>query len=281
LTLRDVRQEKEELEAMLLQQAKTTDVAAAKKLAQEELEARVRALVEEVRRGGEARVAAVEAATQSSILKLQRDFEGLAAQRAPAVAGGVLASGLVDERRQREQVEQERDALRRERDALKAERERLLALPNPCGVGIKLAVAAGSAADGDGGAAAAAGGPGSHTSHQEGWLVVDELVPGMAAVNSGAIQQRDRIVAIDGEDFRGAAPAQGEQSQVLQRASKMLLGKRGSTVKLVVTRPGSAAHAACLLEVTLKRGAWGAEHAVLEAERKDMLDLGRWPTPTC
>lgn len=270
---------------MLIQQAKTSDVAAAKKLAQEELEARVRALVEDVRQGAEARVAAVEAATHSSILKLQRDFEGLVARGAPAVAGGALISksGLLETTRaalpQREQVEQERDALKRERDALKAERERLLALPNPCGIGVKLAVAAESAEVGDGAAAAAAAGGG--VAHPEGWLVVDELVPGMAAVNSGAIRQRDRIVAIDSEEFRGAAPARGEQSQALQRASKLLVGRRGSTVKLLVSRPGSAAHGACLLELTLKRGAWGAEHAVLEAERKDMLDLGRWPTPTC
>jgi hypothetical protein len=33
------------------------------------------------------------------------------------------------------------------------------------------------------------------------------------------------------------------------------------------------------VEVTLKRGAWGAEHAVVDAERRDMRDLARWPPP--
>jgi hypothetical protein len=75
---------------------------------------------------------------------------------------------------------------------------------------------------------------------------------------------------------------------MLRKASEMLLGKRGSRVRLTVQRRGGGGGggggrgvggSGSVVELTLKRGAWGAEHAVVEEERSDMADLGRWPTP--
>lgn len=237
----------------------------------------MRALVDEVRREAEARTLQVEAEAKSSILKLQGDLERLAAGSAARVAAGLALSGGVAEAQASGQLVAERDALKKERDALKAERQRLLSLPNPCGLGIKLAIAS-QAGLGDASAAGGGGGDG----REQGWLEVADLVAGMAALNSGLLRPKDRILAIDGEVFKGHPPPQGQDaSAALARASRMLVGKRGSTVKLRVVRGGGGGgHAASqMMEVTLKRGAWGPEHAVVEVERKDMADLGRWPTP--
>ena len=281
LQVRLVEQDKEELEALLMRQGKASDVATAKQAAAGEQQAKMMAVIEEVRREAEARALEVEARTKSCILKLQQDLDSLAAQGVSHIraASPRLQAGAA-EARSLEQVLLERDALKTERDALKAERERLLSLPNPCGLGIKLGIA--HACEAALGAAGAAGAGGhSRGEHSErGWLVVEQLVPGMAAVNCGVIQPKDRILAIDGEVLEGDPPAQGEPSSAaLSRCTRMLVGKRGSKVKLVVLRPGGREGAGRVMHLTLKRGAWGAEHAVVEAERSDMIDLGRWPTP--
>jgi hypothetical protein len=278
LQVRLVEQEKEELEALLMRQGKGGDVASAKQAAADEQQDKMMAVIEEVRRAAEARALEVEARTKSSILKLQQELDGLAAQGVSHMraASPRLQAGAA-EARSLEQVLLERDALKAERDALKAERERVLSLPNPCGLGIKLGIAhASEAALG----AAGAAGAGGHSRSERGWLVVEQLVPGMAAVNCGVIQPKDRILAIDGEVLEGHPPAQGEPSSAaLARCARMLVGKRGSKVKLVILRPGGREAAGRVMDLTLKRGAWGAEHAVVEAERSDMMDLGRWPTP--
>ena len=122
-----------------------------------------------------------------------------------------------------------------------------------------------------------------------GWVEVEGFVPGMAAINSCAIFPRDRVLAIDGELFKPSAAADTEHGAgLVQRATKMLLGKRGSKVKLLLQREsgdatgsggGGRGGGKSVVELTLKRGAWSVEHAVLEEERRDMLDLSRWPTP--
>jgi len=140
-----------------------------------------------------------------------------------------------------------------------------------------------------------------------GWVEVEGFVPGMAAINSCAIFPRDRVLAIDGELFKPSAAADTEHGAgLVQRATKMLLGKRGSKVKLLLQREsgdaalvvgvwrgvggggggwpcwgggGGGGGGKSVVELTLKRGAWSVEHAVLEEERRDMLDLSRWPTP--
>jgi hypothetical protein len=80
---------------------------------------------------------------------------------------------------------------------------------------------------------------------------------------------------------------------MVEHAMKLLVGKRGSTVKILLERAGAeggggGGHALGVggqatsqeaVEVTLKRGAWGAEHAVVDTERRDMRDLARWPPP--
>lgn len=246
----------------------------------------------------------MEAGTQASIQQLQRDFDSLSAQGVSHVPAGSKdtstqqlealreareceTAALANTERltaKTELLTKERDTLRHERDALKthnhrltAERERLLSLPNPCGIGIKLTAGAGVCAD------------------EGGWLAVEGLVPGMAAINSGAICGGDRILAIDGHLFKGEPAAAGAGAgagdgttagaAMVQRATKMLLGKRGSKVKLLLQRESEPAGqgggcSQSVVELTLKRGAWGAEHAVVTIERHDMLDLGRWPTPT-
>jgi len=89
-------------------------------------------------------------------------------------------------------------ALTKERDSLKAERERMQALPNPCGVGIKLAFVQIPFQVSEGGAAR---GVAVEREGEGGWLMVEELVPGMAAMSCGVIDKNDRILAVDGIKF--------------------------------------------------------------------------------
>ena len=89
-------------------------------------------------------------------------------------------------------------ALTKERDSLKAERERMQALPNPCGVGIKLAFVSVPFHVSEGGAG---GGVAVEREGEGGWLMVEELVPGMAAMSCGVIDKNDRILAVDGIKF--------------------------------------------------------------------------------
>ena len=238
---------------------------------QAEQQATLRAHIERVHQMGEARVSAVEVEMRNLFSKVQRDLDSLAAQGVSHMPAGIKGGAGLGGKEHGGQVgaltakvhelTKELDGLRRERDALKAERERILALPNPCGVGLKLAHRCG------------------------GDLYVDELVPGMSAHTSGAVTPQDILVAIDDQPLKsnnvpngGQAGADSASSASLKTASRMLVGKRGSQVKLSLLKGGTGS-AVARLDVTLKRGAWGPEHAVVEVERTDMLDLNRWPTP--
>ena len=341
LQARLAEQEKKELEEVLkdVDASMPAVAAAARQRQREEDEARVQAMVDDVRKTSEERVGRAESTLHAALEDLRRQ---LASVQASAMAGVPAAAGArphaqpqeLEAALQREAAALARaEALAKERDSLKAERERILALPNPCGVGVKLKV-------GDGGiTAGAAGGE-----RGVGWLVVEQLVPGMAAHNCGVVALHDRILAVDGEKFeqvllvlggtvvaccmrvcvrvcvlvrararvrarsadlehvrnvcttcaqRAASPLSLYQGgeEMVQKASKMLLGKRGSKVRLTLQQVGGRGHGQApapggasgggrrVMELTLKRGAWGAEHAVVEEERADMADLGRWPTP--
>jgi hypothetical protein len=64
----------------------------------------------------------------------------------------------------------------------------------------------------------------------------------------------------------------------IQDVRERISGPRGSRVSLKLLRPlknGTAFE----YSVLLKRGAWGAQHAVMSGEDRDMLDQNRWPLP--
>ncbi len=144
--------------------------------------------------------------------------------------------------------------LMQERDQLQAELERYYGLPNPCGVGMVVE-------DGitklDNGRSARV-------------LMVTGLVPGLAAALSCVVAPGDLVLSIDGF---------GTLSMDLVDVKDRIAGPRGSRVSLKMLRPLDGGDTGIEYTIVLKRGAWGAEHAVVSPEDRDMLDKQRWPLP--
>jgi hypothetical protein len=143
--------------------------------------------------------------------------------------------------------------LMQERDQLQAELERYYGLPNPCGVGMVVE-------DGitklDNGRSARV-------------LMVTGLVPGLAAELSCVVAPGDLVLSIDGF---------GTLSMDLVDVKDRIAGPRGSRVSFKMLRPLDGG-TGIEYTIVLKRGAWGAEHAVVSPEDRDMLDKHRWPFP--
>jgi len=232
------------------------------------------ALLEELR-GDKRRLSDELAAAKTKLLDAQAAVEGMADLKAQlqacreAVAkleGQVAENGDVeglrgDVARLREEklalmakcsdleinLKEELVKVTEERDLLKGEMNRFYALPNPCGVGMGLDL----------------------TVREEGGtrsevLKVLELVPGMSAANSGAISPGDLLLEVDGSLTAG---------QQLDAVKGRIAGKRGSKLTLKFAKKSTGVE----YVVLLKRGAWGAEHAVVAPEQNDMQDAGRYP----
>jgi len=88
-------------------------------------------------------------------------------------------------------------------------------------------------------------------------FVVHDLIDGFSAAQSCALRKGDAILSIGGVDLCGKTEA---------AATELLHGPRGSRVRLICSRPSSAKP----FGVCLRRGKWGAEHAVLTEEEADL-----------
>jgi hypothetical protein len=95
-------------------------------------------------------------------------------------------------------------------------------------------------------------------------VVIEELIPRMAAHMSGALQVGMEVMEVNEKAVRGLTVAQ---------VQAVMAGSRGSIVSLTVRRHPEEGRT----KILLKRGAWGPEHSVVDLEPHDMLDEGSWP----
>eukprot|EP00960_Hanusia_phi_P033893 750700-Hanusia_phi.AAC.9 len=131
-----------------------------------------------------------------------------------------------------------------ERDSLRDEIKRLNALPNLVGVGLELKEDIFQFADG----------------RQERKVAVESLILGMSASNSNVILKGDELLEVNGQSV-------DDMHFSAIRAS--VCGASGSLVNLRFRRYEGSRNSSSKFHdyrVVLKRGSWGAEHAVVTAE---------------
>lgn len=90
-------------------------------------------------------------------------------------------------------------------------------------------------------------GIGATLSSQDGFTVVEQLVPGGAAARSGLIEPQDKIIAVGQE----TGPMENVIDEDLKDVVKKIRGKKGTKVKLSIMRKGGDSKKR--LEVTLTR----------------------------
>ncbi|EKX39790.1 hypothetical protein GUITHDRAFT_114039 [Guillardia theta CCMP2712] len=146
--------------------------------------------------------------------------------------------------------------LTQERDNYKLELDRFYSLPNPCGIGCEIEEIKQKLPTG-----------GSTAS-----LRVKSILTGSSADLCGMICKSDVVLEVDGIPTN-------EMS--LDDLRTRIAGPRGSrvTIKFLRDRIEDGIQDGIPYTITLKRGCWGAEHAVVSPEDRDMLDQGRWPKP--
>jgi len=132
--------------------------------------------------------------------------------------------------------QQQLTQLTRSRDETKEELERVNRMPTPCGVGMEVE---------------SGGGPTGTD------MFVKMLVPGMSAALSEAIQLGDILIAIASKPAATMTPAD---------IRPLVVGARGTPVTFTFMRSGET------FDVTLKRGAFGPQHAVVSPEELDGPD---------
>jgi len=144
--------------------------------------------------------------------------------------------------------------IQNERDNLQAELNRFMSLPNPCGIGLSLEEIIEKLPTG-----------GTIKT-----IRVAGMQPGLSADQSGKVLVGDSIIEVDGMSVNG---------MTMEETRAKLSGKRGSriTVKFMRDLTDDGEANGDTYTITLKRGAFGPEHAVLAPEDKDMRDVGRWP----
>jgi len=93
-------------------------------------------------------------------------------------------------------------------------------------------------------------GIGASLSSQDGYTVVEELIPGGAAEKSGEIQPKDKIIGV-GQGKEGAFEPVIDMP--LREVVQKIRGKKGTVVKLNVLREGKGGKGPRRFEVTLNR----------------------------
>jgi chromosome segregation ATPase len=149
------------------------------------------------------------------------------------------------------------DLVEEDKNLLLAELGRFLAMPNPCGVGMKLHES-NSFKDPENGKMRRA-------------ITVGGMQPGLSADLSGVISIGDELMQVNEflcEDMR------------LEDVTGRVVGNRGTQVLFRFRRyskSGKRNGQPMEYKIVLKRGAWGPEHAVMSPEDIDMIGEGGWP----
>jgi len=198
-----------------------------------------------------ARVTEAELKTRSEVTSATKLLEDLRTQLTQQKIDYITEIGELKRHHKEKYVE-----VCNERDDLAMELNRYYALPNKCGVGMGLEETTEKLPTG-----------GTVKTCK-----ISGLLAGQSADLSGALKIGDDLLEVDG------FPAIGMD---LDQIRDKLSGKRGTKVTLRMMRDETddGEQNGDMFNITLKRGAWGPEHAVLEPEDLDMVDEGRWPAP--
>jgi len=198
-----------------------------------------------------ARVTEAELKTRSEVTSATKLLEDLRTQLTQQKIDYITEIGELKRQHKEKYVE-----VCNERDDLAMELNRYYALPNKCGVGMGLEETTEKLPTG-----------GTVKTCK-----ISGLLAGQSADLSGALKIGDDLLEVDG------FPAIGMD---LDQIRGKLYGKRGTKVTLRMMRDETddGEQNGDMFNITLKRGAWGPEHAVLEPEDLDMVDEGRWPAP--